>query len=175
MQKKHRTQTLFLSLFAILVTLSFLGCAEDPYAGECVPGTEFSDQATIIPSISPYVMCPVSTTAPDNKVYGNLLLNNCGRQTLTVSSSAISTDTAPEVFSELQLEKTEIAPGETSALRFTYISVDTLEHHGHIKIKSNASNEAELDIELVVRADEPFDGGFCPPIGAGASDAGSED
>ena len=166
---------LFFPIFAMCITLLFFGCAEDPLGGECVPGTEFSDQPTIIPSVSPYVMCPASTVAPNNKVLGNILLNNCGRQKIVISSSSISTDDSSNVFSTLQLEHTYIDPGGTNALRFTYTAVDTEEHHGHIIIKSNADNATELDIELVVRADEPFDGGFCPPVGSHSSDAGSED
>ncbi len=167
-----------LVITAVIAASGLLACSEDPFTGECVAGTEFSDQATIIPSVSPYIMCATSTEAPGNKVYGNILLNNCGRQSLTISESSISSEGSDQVFTDLQLEKTEIAPGETSALRFTYTAIDTLEHSGEISIKSNASNDPELKIPLFVHADEPFDGGFCPPINgndAGAADAGSED
>lgn len=165
---------ILVSLFSVVLLATGLGCPEEQLTGECTSGIEFSDEAAIIPSDSPFVMCPVTPVAPDNKVYGNLLLSNCGRTALSISAATISNDESPEVFSDLQLETKEIAAGETSALRFTYEAVDTAEHHGKITIKSNASNFAELSIDVVVRADEPFDGGFCPPVGDNL-DAGSAD
>jgi len=159
-----------LPLFAAL-----LGCPPSDLVGECVTGIDFTDEAQIIPSESPFIMCPANPTPPNNKIYGNFLLNNCGRELLTIESSSISDMDGSGVFSALEIPESEVQPGESTAARFTYTAMDTEEHRGEILVNSNASNFAELSIEVVVRSDEPFDGGFCPPVGGGGLDAGSED
>ncbi len=154
-----------------LTLLAGTACTDPELAGECVPGFDYADAPTIVPSESPFILCPVSPVTPNNKAYGNFLINNCGRQTLSIDSSSI-TNEGDEVFKDLELESDSVNPGETSAARFLYEAIDTEEHRGTITIKSNADNFPELTIEVVVRADEPFDGGFCAPVGGGG-DAGT--
>ncbi|MFH1807463.1 MAG: hypothetical protein ABIJ09_01865 [Pseudomonadota bacterium] len=162
-------------MLLLVGTLMATGCTDPPLEGECVPGFDYTDKPSIFPSVSPFIMCPVSPVAPNNKINANFLLNNCGRQPLTIESAAISNAAAPEVFGNLQLEKTDVNPGDSAAALFVYTAVDTLEHRGTITVKSNADNFPELTIDVVVRADEPFDGGFCPPVQGGGTDAGAED
>jgi len=161
----------------VLGLLSGVGCTDSSLQGECVPGTDYGDEPTIIPSVSPFVFCPISPVPPNNVKKGNLLLNNCGRRPLTISAVTISNEGSAEVFKDAQLPEgvDTVNPGESVPLLFVYEAVDTAEHSGEITVSSNAANFPELKIGVAVRADEPFDGGFCTPVGGGASDAGSED
>lgn len=153
------------------LTAALLGCPPSDLVGECVPGIDYADEPQIVPSESPFIMCPISPTPPYNKKYGNFLVNNCGRQLLTIESSDIVTNDDSGVFTDMQIPESEVQPGESTAARFTYTAIDTEEHRGKITIVSNAENFPTFEMDVVVRSDEPFDGGFCEPVN-GSEDAG---
>ncbi|MBN2358193.1 MAG: hypothetical protein JXR83_01990 [Deltaproteobacteria bacterium] len=173
------------ALLAVTCLLPLLiaaaGCT-DPHTGVCVGTFEYKDDPQIVPDLNPFRFCPIDPNArnpngtPANAKLGAIVLTNCGRLSLEITSAELTSD-GGGVFKNLQIAGTlpvQVAAGATVALQFTFESKDLLAHEGTISIKSNAENFPTLELGLYVPANGTVDASICQLV-VPITDGGVED